>query len=73
MLFLYRRFAPKILRMRSLTWVKCFRHLDPCTAGAPQMMHRLSRCMRSWYFRCRETRRAENSSLIFGLMVVARL
>jgi hypothetical protein len=49
----------------------CFRQREPCAAGSPHSVHRLSRRIRSWYFRCRETFSFVNSSLI-GLLISSR-
>jgi len=36
--------------------------------GSPHSVHRLSRCMRNWYFRCRDIGSFVNSSTMLFLM-----
>jgi hypothetical protein len=55
---------PSLLRANSLFWTQCSKQNTPRIVGSPHSWHRPSRFIRNWYLRCRETGKAENSSLI---------
>jgi hypothetical protein len=55
-------------RYLSFNCVLLFGFVDPSSAGWPFMIHRLSRCLRNWCFRCRDSGRFVNSSWMrFGM------